>query len=67
MSLSERTRLDVWQRDDGTCQICGGPGSEIDHIIPKMMGGRHGQAKKDIERMENYRLLCVRCHRGKHG
>ena len=67
MPLSERLRLDVWQRDEGTCQLCGGPGSEIHHKTHKMAGGRKGEWKKWIDRIENLELICLNCHRSLHG
>lgn len=65
--MDTRTRLLVIERDEGTCQECGGPGQEIHHVVPKRMGGRHGEAKKRSESIDNLQLLCVKCHRGKHG
>ena len=65
--MKPRTRLAVLDRDEWTCQVCGGPGQEIDHKIPRRMGGRYGEAKKRIEAMENLRTICIDCHRRKHG
>jgi 5-methylcytosine-specific restriction endonuclease McrA len=65
--MDARMRLLVWERDEGTCRICGGPGQEIDHIEAKKMGGRHGEAKKRIESIENLRLVCRKCHQARHG
>jgi 5-methylcytosine-specific restriction endonuclease McrA len=66
LALSERQRQDVWFRDDGTCQLCGHPGNEIDHIEAKKMGGRKGEWNKWIDRAENLRLLCHACHYARH-
>ena len=66
--MDERERIEIWERDEGTCQVCHkAPGQEIDHIIAKKMGGRHGEAKKRIEAKENKRLICRDCHRRRHG
>ncbi|KKK76184.1 hypothetical protein LCGC14_2866190, partial [marine sediment metagenome] len=66
--MDERQRLRIWDRDNGTCQLCGGPGSEINHIEHKGLGGRHGEAKKRSESDSNLQLVCLICHRTKiHG
>jgi hypothetical protein len=51
--LPERVRWIVIDRDDGRCQICGGPGNEIDHIS----GSSNDPA--------NLRVLCDDCHNKK--
>lgn len=38
------------------CAICGGDGSEVDHIIPVCEGG-------GLCGPENLRLLCTKCHK----
>ena len=30
----------IFERDDGLCVYCGAPAQEIDHVVPKAMGGR---------------------------
>ncbi|NOT48339.1 MAG: HNH endonuclease [Acidobacteria bacterium] len=47
------TRLQVSGRDKETCQKCGNPGREIDHI--------HG----DSNALNNLQVLCWDCHIGK--
>ncbi|MCB7129929.1 MAG: HNH endonuclease [Candidatus Brocadiales bacterium] len=64
--MDERTRLRIWDRDEGRCQLCGRPGSEIDHIEAKKMGGRKREWKKWIDRDENLRILCLGCHHKRH-
>ncbi|WP_211268540.1 HNH endonuclease [Actinoplanes subtropicus] len=51
--LSSRTRQLVWDRDQGRCRSCGGPGEEIDHI--------EGDSPDPV----NLQLLCAPCHRKK--
>ncbi len=45
----------IRERDNHTCQICGKPGYEVDHIIPYAISGetRPGMS----------RVLCVKCNR----
>lgn len=35
------SRRNVIERDDHTCQYCGGPGDTIDHIHPQSRGGKN--------------------------
>jgi 5-methylcytosine-specific restriction endonuclease McrA len=39
---------------DKTCRICGGEGTDVDHILPVAQGGQTD--------MENLQLLCNPCH-----
>jgi 5-methylcytosine-specific restriction endonuclease McrA len=55
--LSAEQRQAVFDRDEGKCQVCGGPATEIDHIDP-MVGG-------DMNRPGNLQALCNECHRRK--
>lgn len=64
--VDEAQRIRIWERDEGTCQVCRGPGEEIDHIEPKRMGGRHGPAKIISESDDNLQLICMVCHYQKH-
>jgi 5-methylcytosine-specific restriction enzyme A len=54
-------RKEIWKRDRGTCRMCGCDLRkarrrwEVDHILPVADGG--GECG-----LENYRLLCRRCH-----
>ena len=63
--LTERQRLLVWERDDGTCVLCGKPGTEVDHVTPRRFFGKHQATQQDS--LGNLRLLCIDCHRSKHG
>jgi 5-methylcytosine-specific restriction endonuclease McrA len=51
--LTERERQFVKDRDGGKCQICGGPGDEIDH--------KRGSSNDPT----NLQLLCDACHNKK--
>ena len=35
------TRRAVFARDDWTCQYCGRPAENVDHVIPRSRGGEH--------------------------
>lgn len=47
------TRRRILQRDRRTCQQCGAPATEVDHIT------------RGVEADWNLRSLCARCHRAK--
>jgi len=49
-ALKDLVRL----RDNCTCQICGKPGWDVDHIIPHAEGG--------LSTPDNLRVLCHRCN-----
>jgi 5-methylcytosine-specific restriction endonuclease McrA len=63
MSIGRSKRFRVLLRDGFTCRYCGrGAPSvvlEIDHVIPRRMGGR------DVE--QNLVTSCFDCNRGKAG
>lgn len=65
MSVSQRTRWSVFQRDCFTCQYCGKSITsnpelklEIDHINPKSKGG--------TDYIDNLCTACYECNHGKH-
>lgn len=49
---------DVFSRDR-VCRKCGGPGKDVDHVIPVHRGGQ--------TELSNLQLLCRACHRLKSG
>ena len=51
-----KIRRDVL-REEPACRRCGGPASEVDHIIPKRSGGTNERA--------NLQGLCGSCHSSK--
>ena len=63
MSLSKKTRFEVFKRDKFTCQYCGKRPPdvvlEVDHILPKIEGGKDDKA--------NLTTACFACNRGKAG
>lgn len=54
--LASALRLKILDRDKRTCQACGTPGDQIDHIDP---------AAKDINAAANLQVLCGDCHKEK--
>lgn len=61
--LSGKTRINVLERDDYTCQMCGatvedGVKLHIDHIIPVSKGGTND--------VDNLQVLCHKCNLAKH-
>jgi 5-methylcytosine-specific restriction endonuclease McrA len=48
------SRRAVFARDDWTCQYCGGPAENVDHVVPKSRGGEHT--------WENVVAACRRCN-----
>jgi hypothetical protein len=63
MSLSVRTRFEVFKRDRFTCSYCGKHPPEVllevDHIHPIAAGGS--------DELDNLTTACVDCNRGKGG
>lgn len=54
-AISRETKLKVYERDGGTCILCGCPGLPEAHYIPRSRGGL------GIE--QNIITLCRPCHR----
>ncbi|MBV9119269.1 MAG: HNH endonuclease [Chloroflexi bacterium] len=57
-AISKRYREFILNRDEHTCQACGGQGSQVDHIHLRGIGG-------NINHPRNLQVLCSRCHRAK--
>ena len=47
------------QRDGWTCADCGGLANNVDHVIPRALGGR--------DELPNLRSLCGPCHHRRTG
>ena len=45
----------IHERDNHTCQVCGAPSQEVDHIIPWAIS--HDSTPK------NMRAICIKCNR----
>jgi len=56
--IRDTVRVEVWERDGGTCVECGmNVELQFDHIIPVAMGGSN--------EAENIQILCGPCNRAK--
>ena len=55
----KRLRLEILQRDQYTCYMCGGEAGEIDHILPRSRNGS--------DEPENLAAACRRCNNAKSG
>lgn len=53
----EIIRLEILDRDDHKCQMCGGHADQVDHIFPRRRGGSNDP--------ENLQALCGRCNKQK--
>lgn len=50
-------RRRIYERDEDTCQYCGNGASSLDHLVPKLLGGR--------DHWENLVAACGTCNRSK--
>lgn|SRR5690606_6823655 len=57
-NFSQKVRQEIYKRDNGLCQECGGRGTEIHHVKFRSQGGRGV--------VTNGLLLCADCHREIH-
>ena len=57
-ALPEQLRRFVLERDRHTCQRCGGPGHQVDHI--RLRG-----VNRNLNHPLNLQVLCASCHRDK--
>ena len=55
----KRVRLEILQRDQYTCYMCGGEANEVDHILPRSRNGS--------DEPENLAAACRRCNNAKSG
>ena len=53
-SHSPLTRRAVFARDGWTCQYCGAPAENLDHVLPRSRGGAHA--------WDNVVAACRRCN-----
>ncbi len=54
-----KIRQRILQRDGYTCQMCGGEGNSVDHILPRLSGGSDDEW--------NLQTLCGSCNSSKGG
>lgn len=52
----KRLRRIVFATKGGECWRCGGPATEVDHVVPIRDGG--------TDRLDNLRPVCSKCNRG---
>lgn len=57
-AFSYKVKQQIYERDNGLCQQCGAPGTEIHHVKFRSQGGRGV--------VNNGLLLCADCHRKIH-
>lgn len=53
----DKIRLRILQRDGWLCHYCGAEANEVDHVIPRVLGGGEDD--------ENLVSACVPCNRSK--
>lgn len=55
VTVEEVDRLEVFERDGGICQLCGGEVGqeefELDHVVPLSKGGEHSMANVQVAHM----------------
>ncbi|MBV9535751.1 MAG: HNH endonuclease [Solirubrobacterales bacterium] len=57
--IPDRLRREILDRDGHTCQLCGAPATDVDHVVPLAAGGD--------DHPSNLASLCRSCHRRKTG
>jgi 5-methylcytosine-specific restriction endonuclease McrA len=63
--VTPRQRSRIYDRDEGLCQVCGGPAEEVDHVIPRSaLPGKRLRAQRDAD--SNLICICHACHHQKH-
>ena len=66
--ITASQRLRVLARNGGRCVLCNSRKAvEVDHIVPRGMGGRKGIEKVLNDADTNLRGLCKACHQHRHG
>jgi 5-methylcytosine-specific restriction enzyme A len=56
-AIPEALRRRILERDNRTCQVCGQPATDVDHVVPRAGGG--------TDTPSNLIALCTPCHRRK--
>jgi 5-methylcytosine-specific restriction endonuclease McrA len=56
----------IRERDGGRCQLCGRPGHQVHHVIPRGRFYREWYTFTDVHDERNLMLVCFRCHNRIH-
>ena len=62
--MTPRQRSRIYDRDEGICQVCGGPAEEVDHVVPRSHFGKRRRTERDSD--DNLRCICHACHHQRH-
>jgi 5-methylcytosine-specific restriction protein A len=57
-SAYKRARVQALKRDNWTCQLCGDPATQADHIQQVALGGSH--------ELSNLRAVCASCNQARN-
>ena len=66
--MTPRARRALWDRSDGLCEVveagvrCLRPAAEAHHRVHRGAGGRHGEAKRQSDSLENLMAICSEHH-----
>ena len=60
--MNKTTIASIEHRARGLCEACGRFADDVHHILPKQMGGRHGEMADKINDPRNLAAVCRDCH-----
>jgi 5-methylcytosine-specific restriction endonuclease McrA len=60
--MNKSTIAIIEHRSRGLCESCGRLADDVHHILPKQMGGRHGEMADKINDARNLAAVCRDCH-----
>ena len=58
-SISNTKRDRIWGKSSGLCWYCGLPAEQIDHVYPRILGGKNND--------DNLVPVCLWCNKSKRG